>query len=284
MSNPNSPNSPNRIQLKVVPPASTPKPETIPDQIESENNPKSKIQNPILSETLPQNPAKSAPSFNYGRLLLIAGLIAGGVWVAQIPIPNSVRTEAKLEPSQDRHRLVYMGIPGTVTKFFVKSGDAVELDDPLAAISAVDLESEIIQKTAKLQEQESAKAAATVRIPIAQSKVEEAINQSAAAQRQVEEVRQDIEGISKGNLTPEIEKLQAEIKALNSRIPGIEAEIFSLRSNLQGVEKSIASYERPEFEIVMARQNLQDKLTELKAQKSTTNLTLDSRFLRFKFC
>ncbi len=277
MSNPNSHNSPNRIQLKVVSPAATPKPEVTSEEIKDKNNSNLQISSPQLKEDLPQKSAKSPSSFNYGRLLLIAGLIAGGVWVAQIPIPNSVRTEAKLEPLSDSHRFVYMSIPGTVSKFWVNSGDAVKVDQPVAAISAVDLESEIIQKTARLQEQESAKAAATVRIPIAQSKVEEAINQEVAARRQVEEARQDIEGINKGNLTPEIEKIQAEIKALKSRIPGIEAEIFSLRANLQEVEKSIANYEKPELKDLMARIPLQDKLKELKTQKSTTQGEIGSK-------
>lgn len=277
MSNPNSNNSSNRIQLKVVPPAATAKPEIAAEEIKEKNNLNPQSSNAKLKEDLPQQPAKTASSFNYGRLLLIAGLVAGGFWVAQIPIPNSVRTEAKLEPLSDRHRFVYMNIPGTVSKFWVNTGDTVKIDDPVAAISAVDLESEIIQKTARLQEQESAKAAATVRIPIAQSKVEEAINQEAATRRQVEEVRQDVEGISKGNLTPEIEKLQAEIKALDSRIPGIEAEIISLRSNLQEVEKSIANYEKPELKDLMARIPLQDKLKELKTQKSTTQGEISSK-------
>ncbi|MFB2921023.1 HlyD family efflux transporter periplasmic adaptor subunit [Aerosakkonema funiforme] len=267
MSNSTSNNSPNRIQLKVVPPASTPQPEIARDRVQDRETAKSKVQNAKLPEGSPQQPVKSTSSFNYGRLLLIAGLIAGGVWVAQMPIPNSVRTEAKLEPLPNSHRFVYMAIPGTVTKFWVNSGDAVKVGNPVATVSAVDLESEIIQKTAKLQEQESAKAAATVRIPIVQSKVEEAIDREVAAQRQVEEVRQDLVGINQGNPTPEIEKLQAEIKALNSRIPGIEAEIVSLRSNLVEVEKSIANYERPELNELMARIPLQDKLKELKTQK-----------------
>jgi len=273
--NPN--NSPKRIQLKVVPP--TDQPETIPVPKTTPTSPVSADTPNHQTSTVNQRtrPVKSGESFNFGRLILIGGLLAGGVWVSQIPIPTSVRTEARLEPLTDSHRLVYMQVAGTVSKFWVNSGDSVKAGQPVAAVATVDLESEIIQKTAKLQEQESAKAAASVRIPIFQGKVEEAIEQSKAAQRQVEEVRQDIERIKKGNPTPEIQKLQAEIEALNSRIPGIEAQILSLHENLREVDKSIASYEKPELQELMARLPLQDKLKELRGQKFTIQGEVSSK-------
>ncbi|MCL1466093.1 HlyD family efflux transporter periplasmic adaptor subunit [Argonema galeatum] len=265
----NSNNSPKRIQLKVVPPKdlpeTTPVPKTTPTSPVSADTPNHQ---PSTANQKTQ-PVKSGESFNLGRLILIGGLLAGGLWVSQMPIPTSVRTEAKLEPLSDSHRFVYMQVPGSITKFWVNSGDFVNAGQRVASVATLDLDAEIIQKQAKLQEQESSSSAALARIPVVQSKLEETLQIEMAARRQVEETRQEIEGMKSGNPPPEIQKFQAEIEALSSNITGIEAEIVGLKENLRGTEKLIAEYEQPKFKELMARIPLQEKLEQLRSQKAT---------------
>ncbi|MGA9377560.1 MAG: efflux RND transporter periplasmic adaptor subunit, partial [Phormidium sp.] len=251
MSTTNSNNLPQQIKLKVVP--TTPQVKPPASQVESTTNTQTatNLEKPSSS--------KKVSNFNYGRLLIIGGLIVAGAWVAQLPIPNSVRTEAKLEPLPDSHRFVYMQFPGSVNKFWVNPGDTVKVGQPVASIIMLDLDAEIIQKQAKLQEQESALAAASAKVPIMEAKLAEAIKLETSAERQVTETRQEIKGLSLGNTPPEIQKLQAEIAALNSKIPGIESEIVGLQKNLQGVEALIQNYEKPELKVLMRRLELQDK-------------------------
>lgn len=256
MSKTNSNDTPNRLKLKVVP--STAQPESVPPAKTAPTPP------PVANETI-----KSGSSFNYGRLLFIVGLVAAGAWVSQLPIPNSVRTEARLEPLPDSHRFVYMQIPGSVSKFWVNPGDAVKIGQPVAEVVTLDLDSEIIQKQAKLQEQESAKAAVSARIPVVEGKLEETLKLEMAARRQVEETSQEIKRISDGNPPPEIQKLQAEIKAISTKIPGIEAKITSLQQNLQQVEESIAEYEKPALQELMPRLSLSEKLRSYRERKAT---------------
>ncbi len=258
--NPN--NIPSRLKLKVVPPTS-PKETAAP----AKTNPAdTSTHQPSVENTQPVKPQQS---FNFARLIVIGGLVAGGVWVSQMPIPNSVRTEARLEPLPDSHRFVYMQVPGSVTKFWVNPGDFVNVGQRIASVATLDLDAEIIQKQAKLQEQESSSSAALARIPVVQSKLEEAIQVELAARRQVEETREEIERMKGGNPPPEIQKLQAEIEALSSKIPGIEAEILGLQENLQGTEKLISKYDNPELKELMAQLPLQQKLSELRGQKAT---------------
>lgn len=261
MSTTNSNNLPQQIKLKVVPPTPQIKPPA--SQVESTTT------TPTATNLEKPSSSKKVSSFNYGRLLIIGGLIVAGAWISQLPIPNSVRTEAKLEPLPDSHRFVYMQFPGSVNKFWVNPGDTVKVGQPVASIIMLDLDAEIIQKQARLQEQESALAAATAKVPIMEAKLAEAIKLETSAERQVTETRGEIKGLSLGNPPPEIQKLQAEIAALNSKIPGIESEIVGLEKNLQGVEALILNYEKPELKLLMRRLELQDKLKELEGKKAT---------------
>ncbi|MFB2935933.1 HlyD family efflux transporter periplasmic adaptor subunit [Aerosakkonemataceae cyanobacterium BLCC-F154] len=261
MSPTNSHNQPQQIKLKVVPPTTEIKP-PISQKEETTNT-------PATTNLEKTSPNQKARNFNYGRLLIIGGLIVAGTWVSQIPIPNSVRTEAKLEPLPDSHRFIYMQFPGSVDKFWVNPGDRVKVGQPVASIIMLDLDAEIIQKQARLQEQESALAAANAKIPVMEAKLAEAMNLESSASRLVSETREEIQNLSLGNPPPEIQKLQAEIAALNSKIPGIQSEIVGLEKNLQGVEALIQNYEKPELKVLMRRLELQDKIKELEGRKAT---------------
>ncbi len=235
--NPSTPASP----LRVVPPTSripTPPPQNTPP---TQKPPVDLPPPPPVAASKPQAASKS--SFPVLQWLVVGGILTAAAWVAQQPVPNSVRADARLEPAPDSYQVVYMEIPGTLSQFLVKPGKQVEKDEPVALISTEEMAGDISDARARFEEVVSGIESSAGRVATYNSKVSEAKVQEAAVSRQVEELRQELNLLSAGTPPPEIDRLYREIDSLRSRIQELQGQIEVRKALLKTEEDKISRYE-----------------------------------------
>lgn len=220
--------------LKVVPPT-------------AKIAPPAPLQTPAKSSPIPTDtaskPAKSSASLPIGRWLMFAGICGGMVWVAQQPVPNAVRADAKLETAPDYQQIIYTEIAGTLTEFLVKPGERVEINDSIALLTTEEIKGEIADAQSRFEEVTSNVESSFSRVSTFNSKVTEAKVQEIAIKRQVEELRTELEKLAAGTPPPEIDKISQEIAALQNNIIGLQSQLKGRQGNLSLVQDDLARYE-----------------------------------------
>ena len=220
--------------LKVVPPT-------------AKTAPPAPLQTPAKSPPIPTDtaskPAKSSASLPIGRWLMFAGICGGMAWVAQMLVSNSVLADAQLEPAPDYQQYIHAEIASTITEFLVKPGERVEVNDSIALLTTEEIKGEIADAQSKFEEVTSNVESALSRVSTFNSKVTEAKVQEIAIQRQVEELRSELEKLAAGTAPPEIDKISQEIGALQNNIIGLQSQLKGRQGNLSLVQEELARYE-----------------------------------------
>ena len=232
----NPSNSPNRPNLKVVPPTSEPKlPAVAPDR--------------PTPETV--NPPKSNGSFPFVPLLTITAIIVGFGLVSQIEMPHSVPGEVVVDSTPKARQSVYMQIPGTIKRILVEQNQPVKYGQPIAELDSDDLEKEIEEAEMKLTEAKLAVASAKENLDSLHSTLNKAAVEEETARQIAQRQQQEISEMNRGNLPP-------RISILSSQIEGIQRDMVGIQQNLAIQDGRISKVEPLVKEGALSRFKLDD--------------------------
>ncbi len=279
-----SPKSP----LKVVPPKAIAQPSPVPT--------------PPVTPTPPAaSPSKvPTPSKSYGKWLMMAIVLAGGVMVARMPISNYVIGEAEVTSRLDERQRLVMPVSGQI-QLKVKSNAEVEEGDILAEVSSPEIENQVAEAERSLQHGNAALFAAQKRLSIAQTELQYAQKNVEIAQDRAEKKQREVQEVIAGNKLPRIRQIESEISSIESEIDGVknsqvgldskiveiqhqitalESEKTSLQENLVSLEETIEDYQFAVDEGALARNVLRqekDKKLLLTNQINQQNFAIKGK-------
>ncbi len=244
--------------LRVVPPTPTTAPSPAPTP------PETKIGESPRQETAPTK--NTSTPFPYKHLLGI-GIIAIGLGlISQIPVSNSVNAEAQLEPAPNSHQVLYTEVPGTLTELLVQPNQKVNANQAIAIISTEDMDQEIAQSQAELDEAKSNFTSASLQLNTLSAKIKETSLQESLITKQIEQLQQKLTNL------PEVEKINQEMAALQSRIIGVRSQITGTNETLARTRLRIGRYQDLVTQGAISLnllEELQDRETSLITQIST---------------
>jgi multidrug resistance efflux pump len=221
-----SPKSP----LKVVPPKAIAQPSPVPT--------------PPVTPTPPAaSPSKvPTPSKSYGKWLMMAIVLAGGVMVARMPISNYVIGEAEVTSRLDERQRLVMPVSGQI-QLKVKSNAEVEEGDILAEVSSPEIENQVAEAERNLQHGNAALFAAQKRLSIAQTELQYAQKNVEIAQDRAEKKQREVQEVIAGNKLPRIRQIEAEISSIESEIDGVKNSQIGIESQMAGLQNEINAIE-----------------------------------------
>lgn len=249
--------SSSRPPLKAVPPANIP-------QKQAKGTP------PPSPPVSPPQPESRTPR-NWFRIGAIAFILTvGGVYILS-PATIYVKGIARFEPHDNQIRGIFLDFPGKVKKFWVRYGEEVEEDQPIADVDAIALESEIAQKKAQLQEKQAQLATHKTQITIIAAELMGEQQKTAIAYRREEDFRSKL---NRGTNAPEIQQIMQEINAIGTRLQTIKSERVKLVKQLKGVESIEQEYDKPAMQALRDSQaistiSLMKEIKDIESQKST---------------
>ncbi|AFY84180.1 HlyD family efflux transporter periplasmic adaptor subunit [Oscillatoria acuminata] len=219
-----SPKSP----LKVVPPKAIAQPSAVPTP-------------PVIQTPPAASPSKVAtPSKSYGKWLMMAMVLAGGVMVARMPISNYVIGEAEVTSRLDERQRLVMPVSGQLT-LKVKSNADVEEGDIIAEVSSPEIENQVAEADRSLQHGNAALFAAQKRLTLAETDLQYAQKNVEIAQDRAEKKRREIQEIIAGNKLPIIRQIEAEISSIESEIDGVKNSQVGLDSKIVEIQTQITA-------------------------------------------
>lgn len=244
--------------LRVVPP--TPASESAPAP-----TPPTKLTE--LSPRQPTDTSKNTSTpFPYRHLLTISIIAIGLGLIGQIPVSNSVNTEAQLEPAPNSHQILYTEVDGTLTELLVQPNQKVNTNQPIAIISTQDMDVEIAQSQAEFDEAISNFKSASFQLNTLSAKINETSLKESLITKQIQQLQQELTHL------PEVEKLNQEIAALQSTITGVRSQITGRTQTLARSQERITRYQELVSQGILARnylEDLQDKETNLISEIGT---------------
>ena len=245
-SQPNTKNSLNNATspLRVVPP--TPPAEESPPP----TAPETLIGGSPRQQTNPTQ--NTSTSFPYKHLLGIGIIVIGLGLISQIPVSNSVNAEAQLEPAPNSHQIVYTEVPGTLTELLVQPNQQVNANQAIAIISTEDMDVEIAQSQAELDEAISNYKSASFKLNTLSAQINETSVKESLITQQIQQLQQELPHL------PEVEKLNQEIAALQSTITGIRSQIAGRTETLARTQARISRYQDLVAQGVLALNILED--------------------------
>jgi biotin carboxyl carrier protein len=186
---------------------------------------------PPLSET-----ENSAPRPYIWWLSLLLGV---GV-VSHIPVSNNLKVDATLDLHPDRHRIVHMQVPGTITEFAVERGDFVREGQTIAIVSTDGLDGQVNDSRASYEGAHAEYESYLSQAQTLQEEVREAEQRGAAIQRQLLDTQAKLDRMQGGVAPAAIQTHQAEIDGIGYQIAGLRDERVSQQEQLGIVREQIA--------------------------------------------
>lgn len=218
-----------------------------PTILMSESTPKPsplKVQ-PPRSKAAPQQPAAqpqktvsdpptslTTPVFEVSRWITIAGVFTALTAASFIPVSNDVIADGILEPPSTRP--VFMEVPGTVVEFLVETGDRITPNTPIARVSTLELEDEILATEQQLQEQQRQLDQLEQQVPVLEGRMYETQMAGDAIANQASRINQRLTGEP-----PAIGQLRQQQAALQDNISGLRTEIAHLEDRESTVRAAI---------------------------------------------
>jgi multidrug efflux pump subunit AcrA (membrane-fusion protein) len=209
------------------------------------------------------------------RWALIGGAVVAVGAIAQIPIPQSVRADAYLEPLPDSHRLVHAQVPGTVTAIPVRQGQSVAQGEVIAVLQPLELQEQILAKRTQLQQAKATLAGSQQALTVAQAQLQEAQARSQLSQARATLARSDVQAMNSATPPPSVAQAQADRAALAARVQQLQNKAENLRQQFEKVSQEVNELRDPVEQGAIQRKYLSDAETRQLAIKGEWQETED---------
>lgn len=256
----NPSNSPNRPNLKVVPPTSEPK---LPAVAPNRSTP----------ETV--TPPKSNGSFPFVPLLTLTAILVGLGLVSQIEVPHSVPGEVVVDSTPKARQSVYMQIPGTIKRILVEQNQPVKYGQPIAELDSDELEKEIEEAQIKLAEAKLAVASARENLESLRSTLNKAAIEEEAVRQTSARQQEEITEMNRGNLPPRISILSSQIEGIRRDIAGLQGNLAIQDGRISKIEPLVKEGALSKFKLDDLQIERNNLLNQIQSKQNQINPLLN---------
>ncbi len=274
----NPSNSPNRPNLKVVPPTSesnlTPQPPSLQGKGEIESP--SPCRGGVGEGS---NPAVNSPSSNatfpFVSLLTITAILVSLGLVYQIEMPHSVPGEVVVDSTPKARQSVYMQIPGTIKKILVEQNQPVKYGQPIAELDSDELEKEIEEAQIKLAEAKLAVASARENLESLRSTFNKAVVEEEAVRQISARQQEEITEMNRGNLPPRISILSSQIEGIRRDIAGLQGNLAIQDGRISKIEPLVKEGALSKFKLDDLQMEKNNLLNQIQSKQNQINPLLN---------